>query len=220
MPEWMRRALSEARLAPYLRISNSDAARAERLYYWNLEVAGAFYGPLHFLEISLRNAFHRALTDRFARSDWWRAAPLTDHSRRQVQKAAERASENARSRPDRAVCTDDMIAELSFGFWVSLISRRYDRHLWVPALHRAFHGCAESRHSLHDGLLSLVLFRNRIMHHEPVHHRDLAADYAKLCRMLCYLEPAAADRLPLMDRVAEVLARRSAVCDGLLEPRF
>ncbi len=33
---------------------------------------------------------------------------------------------------------DDLVTELSFGFWVSLISRTYDRPLWVPALHRAF----------------------------------------------------------------------------------
>ncbi|WP_433498316.1 hypothetical protein ACQP1K_26030 [Sphaerimonospora sp. CA-214678] len=218
LPQWMRRALSEPRLAPYLRCSRADAAQAERLYYWNLEVAAAFYGPLHFLEVSLRNVFHRALTAKFGRPDWWEAAPLTPHSERQVRKAAEYAVANVGSR--RLVVPDDMVAELTFGFWVSLISRRYDRHLWVPALHAAFRDCPETRRDLHDGLLSLVLFRNRIMHHEPVHTRDLAADYAKLCRMLGYLEPEAAGLLPQMDRVAEALSRRGDVCAGLLAPRL
>lgn len=220
MPEWMRRALSEARLAPYLRISGSDVVRAERLYYWNLEAASAFYGPLHFLEVSLRNAFHRHLSTQFDRGDWWEAAPLTGHSLRQVEKATDHAEGNLRNRPGRTVCPDDVVAELSFGFWVSLISRHYDRYLWVPVLHRAFRDCPEPRRSLYDGLLSLVLFRNRIMHHEPVHHRDLAADYAKLTRMLGYVEPEAADRLPALDRVADALARRDDVCAGLLAPRF
>ncbi|MFI6457975.1 hypothetical protein ACIBF6_41285 [Streptosporangium amethystogenes] len=218
LPRWMRRALSEPRLAPYLRLSGGDAAQAERLYYWNLEVASAFYGPLHFLEISLRNAFHRILTAKFDRPDWWEAAPLAVHSERQVCKAAEHTVTNVGSR--RPTVPDDIVAELNFGFWVSLISRRYDRHLWVPALHAAFHDCPEARRDLHDGLLSLVLFRNRIMHHEPVHTRDLAADYAKLCRMLGYLEPEAAGLLPQIDRVAEALSRRASVCAGLLTPRL
>ncbi|MEU8192862.1 hypothetical protein AB0C10_03655 [Microbispora amethystogenes] len=218
LPQWMRRAISQPRLAPYLRSCGADAARAERLYYWNLEVAAAFYGPLHFLEICLRNAFHHALTTRFGRPDWWEAAPLTPHGGRQVRKAADQAVANLGRR--RPVTPDDVVTELTFGFWVSLISRRYDRHLWVPALHTAFRDCPETRRDLHDGLVSLVLFRNRVMHHEPVHTRDLAADHAKLCRMLGYLAPEAAGLLARMDRVAEVLARRADVCAGLLAPRL
>jgi hypothetical protein len=220
IPEWMRRSLSEARLAPYLRVSGGDATRAERLYYWNLEAAAAFYGPLHFLEISLRNSCHRVLSAKYARLDWWTVAPLTRHHLRLIGKANDHVGENARARASRPIVPDDTVAELSFGFWVALLARRYDRHLWVPALHRAFPGCGEPRAALHGGLLSLVLFRNRIMHHEPVHHRDLAADYAKLCRMLGYLEPEAAGRLPELDRVAEVLVRRADVCDGRSEPRL
>ncbi|MFI6299768.1 hypothetical protein ACIBEJ_49795 [Nonomuraea sp. NPDC050790] len=218
LPQWMRRALSDPRLAPYLRSSGADAAQAERLYYWNLEAAAAFYGPLHFLEVSLRNAFHRALCVKYSRPNWWEAAPLSSHGARHVRKAAEHAADNVGSR--RLVVSDDIVAELTFGFWVYLISRRYDRHFWVPALHAAFHDCSETRRDLHDGLTSLVLFRNRIMHHEPVHSRDLAADYAKLCRMLGYVEPEAAGVLPQMDRVAEVLSRRADVCAGLLTPRL
>src|SRR5918999_99239 len=187
LPHWMRKALSEPRLAPYLLISGANAERAERLYYWNVEAAAAFYGPLHFLEVCLRNSLHDALRDKFGRTDWWEVAPLLEHNRRQVRKAAARVREHARPGLGRVPGSDDIVAELPFGFWVSLLSRYYDRFLWVPALHRAFRDCPETRRALHDGLLSLVLLRNRIMHHEPVHHRYLAADYANICRVLGYL---------------------------------
>lgn len=85
-------------------------------------------------------------------------------------------------------CTDDIVAELPFGFWVSLLSRRYDRHLWVPALYKAFPGYRGTRESLRDNFETMRLFRNRIMHHEPVHHRHLAADHAKIYRLLGYME--------------------------------
>ncbi|GII80674.1 hypothetical protein Sru01_56560 [Sphaerisporangium rufum] len=220
LPAWLRRGLSDSRLAPYLRASAGDAERAERLYYWNVEAAAAFYGPLHFLEICLRNVLHDTLTTHFTRADWWHATNLGDHNERKVREAATRVRENVRQRPGRVPGPDDVVTELSFGFWVSLLSRRYDRTLWVPVVHRAFADSREPRRALHDGLLSLVLLRNRIMHHEPIHHRDLAADYAKICRMLGYLEPQAAYRLPHLDRVAEALGRKSGVCGGLMAPRF
>ncbi|GGL14547.1 hypothetical protein Sme01_18320 [Sphaerisporangium melleum] len=220
LPAWMRRTLSAPRLAPYLLASGADAERAERLYYWNVEAAAAFYGPLHFLEVCLRNVLHDTLKGHFARSDWWQATALGDHNDRKIREAVARARENAGQYAGRIPGPDDVVAELSFGFWVSLLSRRYDRTLWVPVVHGVFRNCRETRRALHDGLLSLVLLRNRIMHHEPIHHRDLAADYAKICRMLGYLEPGVARRLPHLDRVAEVLGRKNGVCSGSMAPRF
>ncbi|GAA3118713.1 hypothetical protein [Nonomuraea salmonea] len=101
-----------------------------------------------------------------------------------------------------------MVTELSFGFWVSLLSRKYDRHLWVPALHRAFPYYSGSRESLRDNLQAMVFLRNRIMHHEPIHHRHLAADHVKIYTLLGYVEPQFASWLRAFDRVPEVLARR------------
>ena len=64
------------------------------------------------------------------------------------------------------------------------------------------------------------LFRNRIVHHEPIHHRDLAADHQKIYRLLNYIDVTAAREALAMDRVPVVLAHRQAVCDGSVRPRF
>lgn len=99
---------------------------------------------------------------------------------------------------------------------MSLVSRgaAYDRTLWVPALHRAFPFYKGRRQPLHDNLLAMVLLRNRIMHHEPVHHRDLRADHAKIYRLLGYISPRMVKELEALDRVGEVLRRR----DGGRQP--
>src|SRR5215470_14728240 len=218
LPGWIYGALSLPRLAPYLRAANGDSGVAMRLYWWNIEVYGALYGPLHCLEVGLRNALHERLEEHLGRAEWWAAAPLTAAGSRMVADVVDKL----RNRGAVHVSADDVVAGLSFGFWVALLSRgaAYDRSFWVPALHKAFPGYSGSRARLHEGLLTMVLLRNRIMHHEPVHHRDLAADHRKLYRILGYLSVELLLAAKEFDRVPEVLARRVSVCEGSHPPRF
>ena len=217
IPGWMRRAFSPARLAPYLRAADSPG-KAVALYWWNIEVSAAFFGPISCLETTLRNALHRELTTAYGTPGWWDDAPLDARGRSVVSDTRRKV---ARLGGDPAL-TDAMVAELSFGFWVSLLSKgkSYDRRFWVPTLHRAFPHYKGRRDTLHDGMHSLLLLRNRIMHHEPVHHRALADDHAKIYRMLGYLDPEAADGIRPFDRVPEVLRDRAATLSGTRTPRF
>ncbi|MDT3440057.1 MULTISPECIES: hypothetical protein [unclassified Pseudofrankia] len=209
-PLWIHDMLSAPRFARYLQTTNGDAEQAMRLYWWNVEVSAAFYGPLHCLELALRNSMNTHLRARYGVADWWTVAPLSEASMRKVNEV--RASLAARrSRPRRA---DDVVAALTFGFWVSLLSRSYDRHLWVPVLNRAFPRYSGRRDQLHDNFLSMQLFRNRIMHHEPIHHRDLIADHAKIYRLIGYISPNAAQSVAALDRVPDVLARRHTLLNG------
>ncbi|MFC6018971.1 hypothetical protein ACFP2T_22525 [Plantactinospora solaniradicis] len=221
LPPWMRRAFSPARLAPYLAACGGDPATAERLYWWNSEVSAAFLGPLHCLEVTLRNALHQQLHSRFGRADWWTAAPLNAVGRRLVGEAE---AKFLRRSPVRQITSDDIVAQLSFGFWVSLLSNSrgssYDRHLWVPTLHRAFPHYSGRRALLHDNFESMRLLRNRIMHYEPIHHRDLLADHTKLYRLLNYVDAVAAKEVAAMDRVPTVLRQRADACAGRRHPRF
>ncbi|MBZ6261120.1 hypothetical protein KVH22_37015 [Streptomyces olivaceus] len=213
LPEWMVKDLSWPRLRRYIRAAHGDADVAARLYWWNIQVSGALIGPLHCLELALRNALHEGMARQYGRPDWWKVAPLSDRGAELVQKAQ-------RTRRRRPRTPDDVVAELTFGFWVSLMAKGYDRHFWVPALHRAFPHYQGSRDDLHDALESLRLLRNRVMHHEPVHHRDLAADHAKIYRVLGYLSAELAKEAAAMDRTPEVLADREAFLHDSRPPRF
>jgi len=204
LPEWVRRGLSEARIRPYLVATDGSVEAALRLYWWNVSVSEAFYPALHVIEVALRNVLHERLRSTYGRDDWWTRAPLSKHSRLKVDEAVAKC----RGRTGGRCGSDDAVAELSFGFWVSLLSRTYDHSLWVPALHRAFPGYRGRRGQLHDWLLSVVYFRNRIAHHEHIHTRDLAADLAKIRRLLGYFSPDLLVRLDAVDRVAAVLWTR------------
>lgn len=205
LPAWVDVVLSTPRFTPYLAATWGNATAAIELEWWNLEVAAAFVVPLNRLELALRNALHSSLAAKFSRQDWWHSAPLDVNGRRKVADAKRQLAQLQR-RPE---VPDDVVAQLTFGFWVSLISSRYHRTLWTPALHRVFPGAA--RRALHQDFSNVLVLRNRIMHHEPIHHRHLDADHDTVYRLLGLLSPAIVAELELRDRVPDLLARRSAI---------
>ena len=73
------------------------------------------------------------------------------------------------------VTTDAIVADLSAGFWGSLLTRRYDvRFTWRYNLGRIFPNAAGLTRGavwpICDGLLDL---RNRVAHHKPIFHLPL-----------------------------------------------
>lgn len=216
LPVWMARDLSLPRLRRYIRAAHGDAQVAERLYWWNIEVSAALLGPLHCLELTLRNALHTALVRHHGRPDWWVVAPLNERGRGLVD-AARHTCE--RRRLPRTT-PDDVVAELTLGYWVSLLASRYERDFWVPVLNAAFPYYRGRRDRLYGDLTSLGLLRNRVMHHEPVHHRHLEADRDTIYRVLGYLSPELAKEAQAMDRLPTVLADRADVLGGVRPPRF
>lgn len=203
-PAWFDLIFSPPRLAPYLAAAQLDGTHAVDRYLWNLQVSEAFYPALSCLEISLRNALDTQLRVRYGRPDWWEAAPLDKLDEDMLR----RVEDSARKRKGASLCADDVVAGLSFGFWVALLSRSYDRRLWVPALHKAFPHYHGDRRTLHDNLDAMRRLRNRIVHHEPIYQRHLEADHAKVYRLLGYISPDAVTWLQQFDRVPAVLPRR------------
>ncbi|MFE0021476.1 hypothetical protein [Amycolatopsis sp. NPDC059021] len=200
---WIVKALSEARFASYLVECGGDYAAAGRLYLWNIHASMAFYPLLHFAEITLRNALHQRLFARFGRADWWAVAPLNEHGRRLVRQAQEKVT-TPRSPQD----SDATVAELTLGFWVSLMSRAYDRALWVPALHRAFPNYQGRRSTLYADLQQVLRLRNRVMHYEPIHRRDLIDDHTTIYRLFDCMSCDLPDVVRSVDQVPEVLRQR------------
>ena len=214
MPEWMKRAFSRPRLKPYLRAAGGEPQAAVRLYRWNLEASASLYVPLHCVEVAVRNAVHDCLTRRYGRHDWWEAAPLDEGGRGLVADARRKCEANERKRArkerrrERAVTVDDIVTELSFGFWATLLVSRYDRAFWVPTLHKAFPYYGGRRDALSDDVWALVRLRNRVGHHEPVHGEDLVGDHARIYRVLEALDPDLAKEVRAMDRFPSVLAAK------------
>lgn len=202
IPRWVHDAISPARFEPYLRATAGDVEAAIVRYEWNSVAAAAFVHPLHYVEVALRNRMHWRLCEHLGSETWWTGARLKPVSERMIQEA----KASLRPRGMRAETPDDVVAKLGLGFWVALLSTTYHDQLWVPALHTLFRGA--DRRSVHREYEAVRRFRNRVMHHEPIHHRHLAADHATLCRLLGELSPEALTQMSRGDRVQEILRAR------------
>ncbi len=207
--------LSADRIATYLRETDGDKGLALRLYTWNTAVSAAFYGPLQGLEVALRNAMHRELSIRYG-IDWYDnlACGLDDHALKKINEA-----KTTLVRKRYSVDPPHVVAELSFGFWVSLLGkggrsaspgrgkRNYDMTLWRPALYKAFPQSRRSRADTHEPLDYLRTFRNRIAHHEPIFNRHLLQDFQSIMDVVSWICPRTADWIKHHSRVESLLER-------------
>ncbi|EFC81771.1 Abi family protein [Parafrankia sp. EUN1f] len=206
----IRRRLSAERLEPYERACDHDLEQAVALYEWNCSISAAFHEVLGLFEIVLRNALHDQLTlwhQRQRRAGQWyddRAGILEAHRRQDV------ADAYARLRRDRKDITPGrMIAELTFGFWRYLLTRRYEATLWTPALRRAFPNLRPAqRVRIYNPVDSLVRLRNRVAHHEPIHNRPLATLHHDLLRVAGHLDGDVEEWIRSRSRVPTLLLSR------------
>ncbi len=210
--------LTAARLGSYLTAANDDLARAIDLYDWNTSVSGALYEDLGRLEIVFRNTVDQALTAYGAERGWatpWYTRPSLFPGRQGERAlsdiAAARRRSTLRRRPE---VHGNVIAELNFGFWRFLCTPPYLTSLWVPALAAGFpnHPSAGDaravRASIADRMQQLHFLRNRIAHHEPIHHRPLARDVAALLDVGGWMCEQTRRWIEQNSRTTDVLTRR------------
>lgn len=154
---------------------------------YNVSLSAALYGPLHMLEIALRNVSDRALTTVFG-LDWM------DDTTVLVTPYQQRCVAEARSNliRERKVATHaQMVAELNFGFWSSLFGRTPNNHLW-RVLRPIFQTGGLQRGVIAAQLKDFRLLRNRVAHYEPIIALPLAQRYADITTLTGWLSPSAA----------------------------
>lgn len=194
-------ALSAERFERYMRWADNDRGRAIELYILNVRISEAFYVPLHFLEVALRNRFHAVLADHM--HEEWYYEPgflLAENQQDQVMEAVDRLREEGKPpTPGRVV------AALTFGFWTTFTNRPYEP-LWRQVLHRSGSrdGRNLSRKDLARPLTRFRKLRNRIAHHEPVLHWNLTAHHAEMIAVTEWLSPVAADLIARHSRFRDV----------------
>jgi len=208
-------SLSPERFATYLKATGNDREKAARLYTWNTAISAAFYGPLQALEISLRNAMHRQLAHTYG-ACWYDnpAAGLDSRAAARITDAKRDLQRNG-----HAADPPDIVAALSFGFWVALLgaggrlsppqqgNASYERTLWRPALHRTFSNAGPwNRKGALGPLNALRLLRNRIAHHEPVFARNLGEDYRNILDVLGWISAHKRNWVEVHCRVPSLLA--------------
>lgn len=101
-----------------------------------------------------------------------------------------------------------VIAGLSFGFWVAMLQPRYNPAVWSAQLRSTFPSFPKEkgRKTLAQKVSNVVWLRNRIWHHEPIIKLDLSARHSEVLELLGWLSPEKAAwirpycRVPLLLR--------------------
>jgi hypothetical protein len=144
-------ALHDDRLDRFLPAAAGGREDAFKLYCWNCSICEAFYLPLHFAEIAVRNAINSHLIHRLG-NEWFdnRALVGTLDARRQSDLKALLADER-KKHGDKMTC-HHLVSELSFGFWQHLLTKRFGRIVWATGIRTAFPNLpnAMDRQEVHD----------------------------------------------------------------------
>jgi hypothetical protein len=208
--EVLQRRLSAQRLGGYVDATAGDLDAAIKLYEWNCAISAALFEVLGDVEIIVRNALHDALTA------WHACGPFAgewydnEHGLLAPQARDDVASALLRlKRSRKPVSPGAVVAELNFGFWRFLLTKKYASTLWSVIGKTAFPAMDHGRpQAFRARMARLHDLRNRIAHHEPIHWRDIGLDHMDclmVIRAVCPVSEAwSRDR----SRVLQVLAMR------------
>lgn len=184
--EMLAHFLSVERLTTYVRLAERNTQKAADLYIENLNKCQDFYAKLHWLEVGLRNAMNRELSQKYG-VEWFDNphVGLGLKEQGQIAKAKEHLA-----RDKKPLSNGNMIAELSFGLWVNLFNSPYEK-LWRYPLRKAFagHNGKLERHVISKKLRPILKLRNRIAHYEPILHYDLPEIEHDIVDIVRWIEP-------------------------------
>ncbi|WP_426608222.1 Abi family protein [Pantoea anthophila] len=240
-------SISQHRFATYKSSVFNGASEEECLgiYLWNKQLAGAFLPALQIIEVSLRNAICAAkrrheetLIEQSApAADWtalknriddqWFVTVMTERNNRESWRAVEAAKSQLR-KDGKPLTTENLIAKLTFGFWVSMVNRDYSNgrasylHLWPHLVPEVFpnaldkkQGTPLSVNRIGGDLRDINTLRNRLSHHEPLWRSDktycveqainkVVRDYHKCLDVIRWINPSNLKLLSIIENTQKM----------------
>ena len=165
-----------------------------------MALSESLYTPLQCLEVNLRNSLHDAATAHF-NTDTWFDLPGVLHFK-EINKIQE--AKGALNKGNKPLDAGRVIAELTFGFWTSLLDVRYEKVLWPWLLKPVFPNMPRHiriRKNLSKRLNRVRILRNRVFHHEPIWHwLDLLTQHDEIVEAITWLNPAMMTFVEQFDR--------------------
>jgi hypothetical protein len=159
-----------------------DPVKAQTLFEWNLNMAGAAFESIHLFEVILRNAMDKQLriwnmAEGYGPGWLLRPDPRLNRLLKQDTLATARSRANSVARrAGRPRLHDDVLAQLTLGTWRYLLPSNSSvpkQRLWDDALQYAFPKWRGSWEPLVTRVEIVHEMRNRVAHLEPLHRGDL-----------------------------------------------
>ncbi|MBP1039214.1 Abi family protein [Serratia fonticola] len=209
------------------------------MYLWNKQLASAFLPALQIVEISLRNAIHQSyvadqeayIERSFPQHEWaarkvlaksWFINVFTQQNNREANRNIEIAKTQL-TKDNKPHTPENIIAKLTFGFWVSLVNNKYDVQratyltLWPNLRAKVFPNAIDvnsgnrlSINSIGNELKEINKIRNRLSHHEPLWRNNSAYQieeiinkviehYDRCLKVINWINPSNLKLLELID---------------------
>lgn len=191
--EQFKNTLSIERIRSFIQSESDTLDVVLERYKNNIRISQALYPELSILEVTLRNAINSTLCKHI--SNTWLEDEINQQKILQDQEHAKliRAYNDTKKEcKPQNFTIGKVIANLNFGFWTGLCSKRYSTRIWhkKECFRGVFQNCpvGEQRiNVLSTKLTSIRKLRNRIFHYEPVLSKSLLSKYNEILEVLSYL---------------------------------
>ena len=195
--------LSKPRFDSYKRQGQSDT-EAFHLYLWNTILCEALYTSFQILEVGVRNSMHFQIAKNFNDQDWLKNENSFLHPEEISAVQKTKLSLNKRRINQNE---PELVAEMSFGFWTSLLDTRYET-LWhkitlgtfpyVPKAHR-------TRAEISKRMNAARKLRNASFHHHSIWHwSDLKIQHHGIRDLIRWISPSLDEAAYAIDRFPKV----------------
>jgi len=194
----IRAGLSPSRLDSYGQDHAEEVVVLAR-YLLNAALSEALYPLLQSMEICLRNEIDRVVSGKFGPD--WITKPDGFLDRREIRQI--NRAKIALRKNKLPLTRDNLIAELNFGFWTTLLDVRYERPLWQSLLGNAFCQMPKSertRKRLCAQFNRIRKLRNRIFHHgRIIHWKNLSQQHREIIESIGWVSPELREMAEALD---------------------
>jgi hypothetical protein len=185
-----------------------DSSKYE-LFILISEISAALWVHIMAFETTLRDFTSEKLQKIYGVFDWWLVPNLLSRSDlKDINYAIKRL--NGRQLP---ISNENVVANLSFSFWVELLSKRYHQKIWMKLV-KFFPAYPGRREDFYNKAREIRNLRNVIAHHGPILRRDLFRDHAYLHELTALFDPELANEVKRKSRVLDLLLNARLVGSG------
>jgi hypothetical protein len=163
-------AISQPRFARYYAACNNDTSKALELYRANIVLSQEIYGIIGIFEVTLRNCIDHHLKK--VHGTDWLATAVSKNGFLTTSRGCEETVNSVQyaiQKLGAGYSHDELIAQLSFGFWKYFFSKREyaasGNSLIRIFVNRPF---GTNQKLIYQNLVKIVKLRNRVAHVEPV----------------------------------------------------
>ena len=206
----LEKFLSSHRLAAY-RLQGESAEAAFARYQWNIRLAEALVPAFNYFEVGLRNGLDRALGGLFG-TNWLLTQPVGLYLSAGSVDKIEQTKDDFQRIKGRPATHNDVLANMSFGFWAGFFHKRHAPALWnrpkktYPALFPNLPPAQWNWQRIRGKVFEAKELRNRIAHHEPIWNGNPSAlsVHQSCVEMVQAMSREAAQELAKIDRFPEI----------------